>query len=288
MATDDEPDSLGPARPLLATALLLGGKAFAAGDAVGCVELCACAARLARRIKGLGEVADFRLEQALDRLQDDDEPNEQAAAIRGAFEDLLGDEEAADSPKADGENPLSAMQRYIEMAISIGAPAYNTGDHEGCYQVYSCTARMILANIDKPEPARAKLRDALNTCALQEDPNEQAWTMRHAFDAVAEMGDGPPLTPRDVLLHLSFAIRIGAPAFNAGDHRGCYEVYACTARFLINIPSVSDKLKDVLRAALQQASVVQNVSRQAWIMREAFDSLLPDTDDETKEPESSE
>jgi hypothetical protein len=70
------------------------------------------------------------------------------------------------------------------------------------------------------------------------------------------------------------AIAIGAPAFNGGDHRGCYDVYACTARLLVNAPATPDAMKDALRRALAEASVVPNVTRQAWIMREAFDALL--------------
>ncbi|WP_171472196.1 hypothetical protein [Frigoriglobus tundricola] len=70
------------------------------------------------------------------------------------------------------------------------------------------------------------------------------------------------------------AIAIGAPAFNGGDHRGCYDVYACTARLLANAAAAPAALKDALRRALAEASVVPNVTRQAWIMREAFDALL--------------
>ncbi len=77
-----------------------------------------------------------------------------------------------------------------------------------------------------------------------------------------------------MLALISMAISIGAPAFNAGDHRGCYEVYACTARLLVNSPATPDDVKAALRTALTDASTVLNVTRQAWIMREAFDGLL--------------
>src|SRR5206468_3857154 len=136
-------------------------------------------------------------------------------------------------------DPLAAMQAYIGMAISIGAPAYNTGDHQGCFDVYSCTARMVLATIATgPVEARKQLQEALDKCKELDDSNEQAWTMRNAFDAVGEMGGGPSLSSREVQLYLSLAIRLGAPAYNAGDHRGCYETYACAARFLMNAQNV--------------------------------------------------
>ncbi len=281
MPSDDADDPLGPARLLLVTALRLGTKAAGTDDANGCYEVLACAARLARKVKGIGEIADFRLERALDDAENAGEPEEQAEELQAAIEGLLGDEddeEAAEEPAVLAD-PLSAMQTYIGMAISIGAPAYNTGDHQGCFDVYSCTARMVLATIPTgPEEARAKLKDALDKSEKLEDPNEQAWVMRNAFDSIGEMG-GPALSSREVQLYLSLAIRLGAPAYNAGDHRGCFETYSCAARFLVNAQSVPDSIKEVLRGALEQASTLQNVTRQAWVMREAFDSLLPKATD---------
>jgi len=286
---DDEPeiDSLGPARPFLVTALRLGTLAANTGDFTGCYELLACAARLARKVKGLGEVADFRLERALDNAENAANPREQAGELREGLETLVEDDEETVA-SAIPEDPLAAMQAYIGMAISIGAPAYNTGDRQGCFDTYSCTARMLLATIlTGPDNAKTKLREALDRCVALDDPNEQAWAMRHAFDAIGEMGTGPDLNTREVQLYLTLAIRLGAPAYNAGDHRGCYETYACAGRFLINAQAVSDEVKTVLRSALERASTLQNVTRQAWIMREAFDSLLLKSDDnEANKPQS--
>lgn len=276
MARDDDDDPLGPARLLLVTAVRLANKAAAADDTKGCYELLACAARLARKVKGLGEVADFRLERALDDAENAGDPEEQAQELQSAFEGLLGDDddEPADEPAVLAD-PLAAVQAFIGMAISIGAPAYNTGDHQGCYDVYACTARMALATVPAAPPeARAKLTEALERAAALDDPNEQAWAMRNAFDSIGEMG-GPALSNREVQLYLSLAIRLGAPAFNAGDHRGCFETYACAARLLVNAQAVPAATREALRAALEQASTLQNVTRQAWVMREAFDALLP-------------
>ena len=271
---DDGPDPLGPARPLLTAASELATRAAGAGDHAGSYALLACAVRLARRVRGLSEIADFRLERALDEAENESAPNAQNEALWDAIESLLGDAEAPDG--ALPAEPLAAAQALIGRAISIGAPAYNTEDHQGCFDVYSCTARAVLATVDQlPEPAAAQLRDALAKCLELSDPDAQAWAMRHAFDAIGEMGDGGgDIAPRQVLALLSMAISIGAPAFNAGDHRGCYEVYSCTARLLVNSPAAPDTVKDTLRRALTDASTVLNVTRQAWIMRTAFDGLL--------------
>lgn len=275
MASDDSdgPDPLGPARPLVATALRLADRAAGAGDPAGGYALLACAARLARKVRGLSEVADFRLERALDDADNEAEPDAQYETLREALDALTGDVDPEEEPPAE---PLAAAQALIARAISIGAPAYNTGDKQGCFDVYAGTARAVLATVTElPEPAAVKLREALAKCNGLDDPDEQAWAMRHAFDAVGEMGPGGgAVAPQQVLALVSMAISIGAPAFNAGDHRGCFEVYSCTARLLVNSTACPDPAKDALRAALTAACVVPNVTRQAWIMREAFDKLL--------------
>lgn len=274
-------DMLGPARPLLAAALALGTRAAGTGDLDGAHGLLACAARLARRVRGLGEVADFRLERALDAAENEDDPEARVAELRDGLEALLGGDDDDDAPEpepaaGDPDDPLRLAQALIGRAIGIGAPAYNTGDHQGCYDVYAATARAVLATVPGLPPAAAQLlRDGLGRAGAADEPNERAWAMRHAFDAVGDLsGDGAAVPPQQVRALLSMAIAIGAPAFNAGDHRGCYEVYACTARLLVNAPVAPDPMKEVLRRALTEACTVPNVTRQAWLLREAFDALL--------------
>jgi hypothetical protein len=43
---------------------------------------------------------------------------------------------------------------------------------------------MVIHAVKGAEEARQVLRHALQRCATMPDVNEQAWTMRHAFDAV--------------------------------------------------------------------------------------------------------
>jgi hypothetical protein len=88
-------------------------------------------------------------------------------------------------------------------------------------------------------------------------------------------GNGAPADPLDVIrFYLSTAIQIGAPVYNSGDHRGCYEVYACTARMLLQGVQGADDAKRLLKEALERSSVVGDVNQQAWIMRRAFDAVL--------------
>src|SRR4029453_12464057 len=138
------------------------------GDHVGAYALFACAARLARKVRGLSEVADFRLERALEEAENAGEPDAQVEELRAGFEALLGDEP---DPESLPDAPLAAAQSLIGQAISIGAPAYNTGDHQGCYDVYSTTARAILATLSElPDNAATLLREGLDKAAPLDDP----------------------------------------------------------------------------------------------------------------------
>ena len=47
-----------------------------------------------------------------------------------------------DSDADESGDPLRVIRSYLALAIQIGAPAYNGGDHRGCYEVYACTARL--------------------------------------------------------------------------------------------------------------------------------------------------
>lgn len=85
-------------------------------------------------------------------------------------------------------DPVQVIRTYLALAIQIGAPAYNFGDHRGCYEVYACTARMLLQAVKGAEDAKRKLKEALAECSTLADVNKQAWVMRHAFDAILEEG----------------------------------------------------------------------------------------------------
>ena len=185
MPSDDEtdgPDPLGPARPILTAALRLGGRAAGTGDHAGAYALFACAAKLARKVRGLGEVADFRLERALEAAEGEGEPAAQAEELQTGLEALVGDDDPEEDPLPDA--PLAAAQALIARAISIGAPAYNTGDHQGCYDVYACTARLLANAPSAPDAMKDALRRALAEASVVPNVTRQARIMREAFDAL--------------------------------------------------------------------------------------------------------
>lgn len=80
----------------------------------------------------------------------------------------------------------------------------------------------------------------------------------------------------NVVLHgmIEAAITIGAPVYNAGDPRGCYDIYAATARMLLKILDAGSMPSQQLSAALQSASLELDCDEQSWILRRAFDKIL--------------
>jgi hypothetical protein len=91
-----------------------------------------------------------------------------------------------DSEGVKKPGSLQVIRSFLALAIQIGAPAYNQGDHRGCYEVYACTARLLLRAVEGAEGDKGVLKGALERCSTVSDVNEQAWIMRRAFDAVLD------------------------------------------------------------------------------------------------------
>ena len=94
------------------------------------------------------------------------------------------DEAADEFDEFDAIDPQEVIRTMIASAIQLGAPVYNSGDLRGCYEIYAATAKMLNRIVDGADDERDLLRTALEEAALEPDVNEQAWTMRRAFDAI--------------------------------------------------------------------------------------------------------
>ncbi len=163
------------ARVWIQQAISLGAPAYNAGDQRGCYEVYSATARLLLTL--LSEDADgpavkSKLEEVLRRCATMADVDTQAWAMRHTFDALL-------TPPAEGTPEIRAI---LQHAIVLGAPVYNGGDHDGCYAIYAAVARLIVTTFAGAEQARELLQEALDQCAELEDPNQQAWTMRRAFD----------------------------------------------------------------------------------------------------------
>ena len=70
------------------------------------------------------------------------------------------------------------------------------------------------------------------------------------------------------------AIAKGAPTYNKGDHRGCYEIYKHVAQAYLQNRRLAASDGDLLKRALNEASMARSNSDKAWAMRRAFDMIL--------------
>jgi len=78
----------------------------------------------------------------------------------------------------------------------------------------------------------------------------------------------------DVQAAILAAIGKGAPAYNAGDRRGCYNTYQACAASLARGSSTDPAVGAMLSAALSEASRAPSDDNRAWIMRVALDKCL--------------
>ena len=85
---------------------------------------------------------------------------------------------------------LGERYRILERisAGGMGVMLYNSGDVAGCAQLYLDTATGLEAGLH-PGARNAPLKRLFNaalTKAKGAEPNDAAWALRHAFDAVLE------------------------------------------------------------------------------------------------------
>lgn len=54
---------------------------------------------------------------------------------------------------------------------------------------------------------------------------------------------------------LTTAISMGAPTYNMGDHRGCYDVYRRTAQSIVNRPMLANTDREVIAEGMRRAEM---------------------------------
>lgn len=92
-------------------------------------------------------------------------------------------------PSSIQQTSPEAARAVIELAISRGVPLFNSGQPSACAAIYEVAIESLmrshtdaLGNMD-----RSELRNALREIRTEEqDPRQQAWTLRHALDRVYE------------------------------------------------------------------------------------------------------
>lgn len=84
---------------------------------------------------------------------------------------------------------------------------------------------------------------------------------------------GDKLTLSDAL---RTAIKMGAPTYNKGDHRGCYKIYKHAAEAFLANRRLARTDMEALQNGLKMAAREGSDSKKAWAMRNAFDMILGD------------
>jgi uncharacterized surface protein with fasciclin (FAS1) repeats len=85
-------------------------------------------------------------------------------------------------------SPRQAAMEVIQLAIDRGVPLFNAGQPLACAAIYEVAANSLLkSHIDALNDEECSLlRNALSNISNNNDPREQAWTLRRALDAVYE------------------------------------------------------------------------------------------------------
>jgi len=262
-------------RGYLSMARELADPAAESGDLRGSYEIWACTIRLLLATIGEAQALKDGFTEVLKLSAAMVTPKDRVEAIRTAVSPFLDVSATARHVTIGRNQPLHYIRQNLDLAIQIGAPSYNAGDHRGCYEVYACTARLMLL-VPGAEGAKRRLDRALRDCLEMNDPDAQAWAMRHGFDDVLAGTFGPPITDasRTIRNQIIRAIQVGAPTYNAGDHQGCYDIYARTANRIVQTAKGSPESKQALCEALQECQQEDSVTERAWIMRRVFDRIL--------------
>jgi uncharacterized surface protein with fasciclin (FAS1) repeats len=90
-------------------------------------------------------------------------------------------------PPSETPRPQQAVTGLIELAIKRGVPLYNAGQASACAAIYEVAVESLLKSHTSSlaDTDRSVLRNALRESrSADQNPSQQAWTLRHALDAV--------------------------------------------------------------------------------------------------------
>src|SRR5262249_27017303 len=107
----------------------------------------------------------------------------------------------------------------IHRAIQIGAPAYNAGDHDGCYAAYGAAAGELVREGLRPDTRLAsasRLQVGLRRAARRTSSTEAAWDLRYAFDDLLQAESLRPASSA-LVTELNAAALVAAPRYAMGD-----------------------------------------------------------------------
>lgn len=115
------------------------------------------------------------------------------------------DQRIADRLAQNRPATLGLLIDAIDLTISFGAPVYNEGRHQTCYEFYWDTCHSLSASFVKPELATPLggqgldiLRAAMQRCGIFPGASDKAWALRFGFDHVKLLWQTQSLYLRDL------------------------------------------------------------------------------------------
>lgn len=198
-------------------AISRGVPAFNSGDHAACVDIYTAACRALVTDASLPSLATVAIESALYRAAEEgDYATRRAWALREGLDGTLvilrtmkegdgeggvegeGDDEGEGEVEGQGQGQVQGQgagarkggravnglspKAIIKAALKHGSPAFNSGDHAGCGDVYVAACRVLLQR-DLPSPAAGALEAALFRAEeAGGGPTRRAWALRDGLD----------------------------------------------------------------------------------------------------------
>ena len=167
------------------------------------------------------------------------------------------------------EDDHRQLSSVIHKAIEEGAPMYNKGDIQGCYNVYARAAQVAAAMAPASSEAEALKKAALEA-AEAKDAKDSAWIMRRSFDAILALAKPEAAGGTESLSDLlKRTIRQGAPMYDKGDQKGCYELYMEAAKYACEQGHLaSSAVGQLLEQATEEATPLGDAGdfdEAAWV-----------------------
>jgi len=298
LASENPPDHAVPPAvgAPIQTAILRGAPAYNAGDYAGCASLYAqtATALIDNELRAGPAAARARLRAALARAGRAATPSEAAWEMRYALDDVF----AATNARRPAETSAGWLGVEVALAEVIGAPRYAAGHMDIIGDYYLALTEELARTLraGDPKSAAADHLERVARSAIARGGGQKSLAFLHESLSILTRGVDSTIAPAAslpaadpslaafdtcpildlVAARIVQALRVGVPAYNAGDPTTCARVYAQAAQQLVTEIGPAPACAAVvsrLRAALEEAAT-QNPDGAAWALRSAFDTLL--------------
>lgn len=192
------------------------------------------------------------------------------------------------------------LYQFLGSTIDKGSPLYNEGKKKECFLAYLDAAKLSSDQNYDNIAVQQQLETAIAKALLleqQEDWNNGAWILRRCFDDIRKAPDSQKLMissssmpdaamtiassvstkqeMQSLAQLLTGTINTGAPIYNEGKTKECFELYLETATFAVEQETLQNTaVGQLLQQAIDEATGLEDPAEGAWVLRHAFDEIL--------------